>query len=103
MSKSIGATKQDIVAIKQDLRHDLKQDLVEMEGRLVKTMHEMMQEMLGAIQHQFELRDEKVETATNRIDNIEATVIRVENKLDAINDKVDSHEFRIRTLERQAV
>lgn len=68
MSKSIGATKQD---------------LVEMENRLAKTMHEMMQEMLGAMQYQFEIRDKKI----NKMDHIETTVNRIENKLDATNEK----------------
>lgn len=74
------ANKHDL----DELRKEIKQDMVEVVGDVTK-------KLLGAIQHQFEIRDEKIAS-------IEATVGRIDRKLDATIDRVDEHETAIKEL-----
>lgn len=78
-----------------------KKDLATLQSAIKKDIEEVVsgavQEVLGVVAEEFSKRDKKLD----KIDVIEATVNRTENKLDATVDHVDDLEVRIKHLEHK--
>jgi len=75
-----------------------KDDVEEVVGRVVG---EIVGEAMQLISERFDKQDKVINGVQVKVDDMQATLNRVENKLDATADKVDDHEIRLQQLEHK--
>lgn len=83
-----------------------KTDVEEVVERVVtRVVVNAKTEILSAVGDQLSAMNEDIDkqfnNVANRLDDVEATVTRIENKLDTTADKVDDHEVRVKKLEHK--